>query len=73
MDTLEQRRILRLKEVTRLIGISRSSLYSMVAKGGFPAPIRIGAHSSGWRLADLDAWLAAPERLWSPSGKGPGR
>ena len=36
MDTLEQRRILRLKEVTRLIGISRSSLYSMVAKGGFP-------------------------------------
>ena len=72
MDTeLEQRRIVRLKEASRLVGLSRSSIYSLVASGGFPPPIRLGKHSSGWRLVDIDAWLSSPERLWSPSGGRP--
>ena len=55
-----------MKEVCEITGLGRSTIYSMVNSGGFPPPIRLGPRSSGWRLSDLDAWLAAPERQLSP-------
>ena len=60
-------RILRMPEVCQYTGIRRSSVYRKLAEGSFPPPIRLGARSVGWRLADIDVWLAAPERQWDPS------
>ena len=71
MDSLEQRRILRMPEVTKLVGLSRATIYAMVASGDFPPPLRLGNRSSGWRLVDVDAWLASSDRLWLPSGRSP--
>ena len=68
MDTqLENRRIVRRDEVSRLTGLARSTIYKKVAEGSFPAPIRLGARSVGWRLSDVIAWQQAPERRWDPS------
>ncbi len=68
MDTqLEERRIVRRDEVSKLTGLARATIYKKVADGSFPAPIRLGTRSVGWRLSDIIAWLQAPERRWDPS------
>ena len=68
MDTqLEERRIVRRDEVSKLTGLARATIYKKVSDGSFPAPIRLGARSVGWRLSDIIAWLQAPERRWDPS------
>ena len=60
-------RILRLREVCEYTGLGRSTIYAKVSAGGFPPPIRLGSRSVGWRLTDIDGWLAAPERKWDPT------
>ena len=54
---IEESRILRLPEVLRLCGMSKSLLYQMIGEGEFPAPVRIGQRSVGWRYGDVLSWL----------------
>ena len=63
---LEERRIVRREEVSRLTGLPRATLYQKVKERSFPPPIRLGARSVGWRLKDIDKWLQDPERRWKP-------
>ena len=64
---LEERRIVRRDEVSKLTGLARATIYKKVKESSFPAPVRLGARSVGWRLTDIDTWLQAPERQWDPS------
>lgn len=51
------KQMLRLKEVMKLTGKGRSSIYSDPT---FPKPIRIGASRAvAWLLEDLEAWQQA--------------
>lgn len=58
-------RILRMAELTNLLGISRSSIYeklnpkSRYYDADFPKPVRLGAASVGWRSTAIDEWLAS--------------
>ena len=52
-------RILRLPEVKHRTGLSKASIYRQIATGDMPPPIRLGPRAVGWRLADIDAWLAS--------------
>jgi prophage regulatory protein len=56
-------KILRLSGVIDSIGLSRSTIYKFIAEGEFPAPVRLGARSVGWRQSDVDAWLEAREQV----------
>jgi len=47
------------EQVERATGLSRSTLYEMVARGRFPKPIRIGARSVAWISEEVQAWLEA--------------
>ena len=68
MDEVANRhRILRMREVCLFTGLGRSTIYKKLSDGTFPAPVRLGPRAVGWRLADIDAWLAAPERKWDPN------
>ena len=68
MDSdLTARRILRRDQVSELTGLARATLYAKIADGTFPRPIRLGSRSVGWRLSDIDEWIAAPERRWTPT------
>ncbi len=49
--------IFRRPDVERITGLSRSCLYSMMAEGTFPKPIKLGKRAVGWRQADIAAWL----------------
>jgi len=51
-------RVLRRRELEARIGLSRSTLYSMMAEGEFPKPIHLGKRAVGWRESDIAEWLA---------------
>lgn len=50
-------RILRLPEVVRVTGISRSSVYLKIQQGAFPPPIKLGARSVGWIEEEIQDWI----------------
>lgn len=51
--------ILRRPKVQDRTGLSRSSLYAMMAAGKFPKPIPLGARAVGWAESEIEAWLEA--------------
>ena len=52
------RRIVRLKEVQRMTGLSRSAIYAQIAKGHFPKQICLtGARSVGWHEHVIVWWI----------------
>jgi prophage regulatory protein len=50
-------KILRLRAVLELTGLSRSSIYLQIARGTFPRQVSLGARAVGWRESDISAWL----------------
>jgi prophage regulatory protein len=48
--------MLRLSEVCRLIGMSRSAIYRRIKEETFPAPLRVGDRSVRWASDVIDAW-----------------
>ena len=50
-------RLLRLKEVVQMVGLSRTSIYRLVDSGDFPHPIRVGPRAVRWRLRDIEQWM----------------
>jgi prophage regulatory protein len=49
--------LLRLPQVVRASGLSRSSIYRLVDAGAFPAPRKLSARAVAWRWRDVRAWL----------------
>jgi prophage regulatory protein len=46
-------RMLRLREVLRFRGCSKSQHYADIKAGKFPKPVKIGPRSSAWPESDL--------------------
>lgn len=42
-----------------LIPFGKTLLWNSVRRGTFPAPVRLGAKTSAWRVEDVRAWIAA--------------
>ncbi|MCK4712808.1 MAG: AlpA family transcriptional regulator [Marinosulfonomonas sp.] len=51
------KRIYRRPDVEKLTGLSRSTLYAMMAEGAFPKPVKLGKRAVGWREHDVRDWL----------------
>ena len=51
---------MRLPEVLRCTGLSRSTLYDKVSKGHFPKQIPLGANIVAWRESEVLAWMRNP-------------
>jgi prophage regulatory protein len=50
--------ILRLAQVMQRVGLRRSSIYSLMRTGQFPAAIKLGPRSVGWIEAEVHSWLS---------------
>lgn len=50
-------RLIRLKEVLRICGMSRSTLYNNIKEQQFPEPIRISARSVAWLQSEVLEWI----------------
>jgi len=51
-------RFLRLKQVTLKVGLSRSQIYKLIAKGLFPEQTKIGPKISVWPEHTIDQWIS---------------
>lgn len=67
-------RIIRIRELTTLIGLSRSTVYSLINRSSpryaadFPQPVRLGSSARGavgWRLREVQHWLETRQRTSS--------
>ena len=48
---------MRMPEVLRMVGLSRSTLWNMIHDGRFPRQIRLGPKSIGWRDTEVFVWI----------------
>lgn len=48
--------IIRREEITKLTGLSWSTIMRMVKDGEFPPPVKLNKRSVGWRMVDVEAW-----------------
>jgi len=51
--------ILRPKDVVRVTGLSRVTVWRLSKAGEFPASVQLGPRSVGWRRSDIDEWMAS--------------
>ena len=50
--------LLRLREVCRRTGKSRSEVYRRIAAGDFPQPVKLGERASAWPEHEVSARIA---------------
>jgi len=49
--------ILRRPQVETYTGLSRSTIYAMMARGDFPQPVRLGKRAVGWKQKTITQWI----------------
>jgi len=54
-----RRHIMRLPEVLAIVGIGRTNIYNLMAKGQFPKSRKIGKYAIGWDSLEIKAWIDA--------------
>ena len=57
MDSLLNRR-----EVEKIVGIGRSTIYRLMRAGAFPEPICVGPKAVRWRESEIEAYLVSRKR-----------
>lgn len=50
-------RLIRLKEVIELTGLSRSCIYKYIEEGRFPRSVPLGGRSVGWVESEIHNWI----------------
>ena len=50
-------RLLRRREVEACIGLSRSTIYALVAAGDFPRPVKLGPRAVAWVASEVSDWI----------------
>ena len=54
-------RLLRIAEVQRRVGVSRSQIYRLLADGEFPARVKLGTGpttGTAWVESEVEQWIA---------------
>lgn len=62
----EASRLLRRRQVQDLTGLSRSTLYMMIADHRFPPPVKLSKRAVAWHATEVEAWIAS-----RPSARAP--
>ena len=52
-------RLLRRRDVERITGMSRSSIYRLMRTQEFPVAIKVGPAAVRWKESDITSWLEA--------------
>lgn len=54
-------RLLRERDVCKIVSVGRSTLRRWVSKGTFPPPLRIGSSAIRWKLSTVQKWIDSKE------------
>jgi prophage regulatory protein len=49
--------LLRLQEVKKVTGLSRSSIYGFIKQSGFPKQIKLGERAVAWDEQEIQEWI----------------
>ena len=60
--------MLRLGEVMRLTGLSKTTIYRRYRDGTFPRPLKLGPQSIGWRRGEILEWIESLPRAGTAAG-----
>ncbi len=52
-------RLIRLKEVMRLTGLARSTVYKVMKEGRFPASVALRGKAVAWVESEVQEWIPA--------------
>jgi prophage regulatory protein len=58
---------IRLPDVLKATGLSRSTIYAMVQQGRFPTPIKLSLSAVGWQVSEIEKW--AQDRIQSKENR----
>jgi prophage regulatory protein len=50
-------KLVRIKELVRLLSISRANVYRSMKLGTFPKSIKLTERTTVWRLSEIDKWV----------------
>lgn len=50
--------LLRRRDVSQKLKISKTQIYRLIRKGEFPPPFKLSERVSVWDEGEIDAWLA---------------
>ena len=67
VNTMDDR-LLRRREVEKITGMSRSSIYRLMPDGEFPSPVKVGPAAVRWRESDITAWVESRPVAGGDSG-----
>lgn len=59
---------IRTRQVLRMIGVGRTTLWRMVQEGSFPRPVRVTQRNAGYLLEAVEHWMRtrAEGLPWEP-------
>jgi len=52
-----EEKLLNIKEVCRIVGLKKSTIYLYIQQNKFPKAIKIGKKLSRWKLSDVRRWI----------------
>jgi len=55
---MNELRLMRLPEVCRVSGLSRSEIYRLISLGKFPRSVPLGERAVAWPSTSVQAWIA---------------
>ena len=59
-------KLIRLREVLRLVPVSKSTWWAGVKAGIYPQPIKLGPKITCWRLSDILSLISEGLGRWKP-------
>lgn len=52
-----QERVLRIREVISLVGLSRSQIYQLIREKRFPPAVALSERARGWSSSAINEWI----------------
>lgn len=56
-EAVMNERLIRMKDVMRITGLSRSRIYQYIGEGRFPASVSLGGRSVAWVESEIIRWV----------------
>jgi len=54
-------RLIRMRELIKIVSMSRANIYLLMNKGQFPKNFKIGEQTAVWRLSVIEEWIKQKE------------
>jgi len=56
-------RVLRIRQVVQICGLSKATIYRLILRDQFPVPIRLTPTAVGWHENEIAAWISSRARV----------